>query len=133
MGPRRGARKIGDCIGFGRLFSCRFNGAAPGGAENHCELSAARGVFDGFNGAAPGGAENLMEPNWTKERRAWVQWGRAGGGGKTKPTLPRAPLPPPPQLGRARGGGKSANPSSLENQDRHVSIGAGRGGAESNY
>ena len=127
MGPRRGARKIGDCIGFGRLFSCGFNGAAPGGAENHCELSAARGVFDGFNGAAPGGAENLMEPNWTKERRSWLQWGRAGGRGKSNRTLPRSRLHHSLQWGRAGGRGKSAILASIENLNRYASMGPRRG------
>ncbi len=59
MGPRRGARKI------------------------HRESVESIFVIYGFNGAAPGGAENLCRSGFRSRHFASLQWGRAGGRGKS--------------------------------------------------
>src|SRR5260221_12762623 len=60
MGARRGGRKICAAQVSAPVILPRFNGAAPGGAENHTDPNISISPDERFNGAAPGGAENLV-------------------------------------------------------------------------
>jgi hypothetical protein len=95
----------------------RFNGAAPGGAENH-DLEDDSGAPRAASMGPRRGARKIFTPDGICAVVALLQWGRAGGRGKSPHPAPELRRQAVLQWGRAGGRGKSAQLLPVDFQPR---------------